>query len=78
LIINKYLEELLDIQINLLENNEGHIRSFINQKNVEEIDKLSYIKDINDLDSKKNNIKIEKKIDISFILKNFRYNINKN
>ena len=61
LIINKYLEELLDIQINLLENNEGHIRSFINQKNVEEIDKLSYIKDINDLDSKKNNIKIEKK-----------------
>jgi hypothetical protein len=78
LIINKYLEELLDIQINLLENNEGYIRSFINQKNVEEIDKLSYIKDINDLDSKKNNIKIEKKIDISFILKNFRYNINKN
>lgn len=61
-IINKYLENLLDIQINMLENQECHIHELPNQDNLEHIDKKD--------------IKESKKLNISYILNNFNSTIN--
>jgi len=65
-ILNKYSELLLNIKINILENAEGNMRTW----NIKEI--------TDNLDERNNKLKSEGKIDISYILKNFQSNINKN
>ncbi len=75
-IINN-IENLLNIQVNIIENNEGSVRNLPKQKGIDEIDIPHFNELIKNLDQRKKIIKNEKKIDISFILKNLKNNINK-
>ncbi|MDK2819455.1 MAG: hypothetical protein KFW07_01320 [Mycoplasmataceae bacterium] len=77
-IINKYLEDLLDIQVNIFENKEGHIRELSDQDDLEDIDKEHFSSLVKTLDKDKKDIKSERKLNISYILENFNYNINQN
>ncbi len=79
LIINKYLDRLLNLQTNIMENNEGHIRDFSNKENIDEEDKAYYKMLIDDLDQRKKNIKKGGDfLNLSYILKSFELNIKKN
>lgn len=75
-IINKYLENLLDIEINMSENQECHIRELPNPDNLEHTEKKHFESLVNKLDKDKKDIKESKKLNISYILNNFNSTIN--
>ena len=52
-IINNNIENLLNIQLNIIENNEGNIRNIPRQKDIDEIDIPYFNELIKNLDQKK-------------------------